>query len=100
MVAGVVAERTDDDVRRHDRLHARVDRRAERDERRLVELIDERKREVRVDRGVAMAGEVLRARRDPGALEPAHERSDMPRDEIPVRSRTSGYRSPGSADSC
>ena len=37
-----LAHRTDDDVRRHDRLHALLDRRAERDERRLVELIDER----------------------------------------------------------
>ena len=97
---GAIAERTDDDVRRHDRLHALLDRRAEWDERRLVELIDERKREVRVDRGVAMPGEVLRARRHPRALEAAHERSYMARDERDRPSRTSGYRSPGSEGSC
>ena len=35
---GRVTDRPDDDVRGHDRLSSRLDRRAERDERRIVEL--------------------------------------------------------------
>ncbi len=81
---GLVTDRPDDDVRGHDRLSSRLDRRAERDECRLVELSDERKCEVRVDGGVAVSGEVLCARRHPRALKAAHEGGDMPRDELCV----------------
>ena len=82
---GRVAERPYDDVRGHDRLHARGDGRAERLECDFLDRLDHRKREVRVDRGVAVAGEVLGARRDTRTLQPADEGADVSGDELSVR---------------
>ncbi len=65
---GRVAERRHADVRRHDRAHAGVDRGAERLEAGLDVAGDDGQLEVRVLLGRAVAGEVLRARGDAGAL--------------------------------
>ena len=89
---GRLAERPYDDVRGHDRLHARGDGRAERLECDVLDRLDHRKREVRVDRGVAVAGEVLGASRDPRTLQPADERGDVSSDERRRPRRTSGSR--------
>ena len=83
---GRLTDRADDDVRGHDRLHVSLDRGTERDERVLLEAVDDRQREVGVDGRVAVTGKVLRARGDTGALQPAHERRDMSRHQLGVRS--------------
>ena len=79
-----VAALPHDDVRGHDRLRPGLDGRAERCERRIVQSLDDGKREVRVHRGVAVPGEVLRAGGHPRALKAAYERSDMPGHELGV----------------
>ncbi len=70
---------------RHDRANAGRDRSAEGLEGAGVERVDERQREMRVDGRVAVAGKVLRAGGDAGALEPSHEGGNVPRDELGVR---------------
>ena len=73
------------DVRRHDRANARVDRRAEWNERRSEVAGHDRKIEVRIDLGVAVPREVLGTGGDAGGLHPGHEGGDVPRHELRVR---------------
>ena len=61
-----------------------LDRGAERQQRGLLERLDDRQLVVRVLRGVAVAGEVLRAGGDARALEAADRRGDVARDELSV----------------
>ena len=83
---GRLTDRADDDVCGHDRLRVSLDRGTERDERVQLEAVDDRQRQVGIDGRVAVTGKVLRARCDTGALEPAHERGDMSRHQLGVRS--------------
>ena len=80
-----VVDRRDDEVGRHDRAGAGGDRRPERRELDLQQLLarrrDDGQSEVRVDVGRAVAGKVLRAGGDPTRLEPGHERGDMAGDQ-------------------
>jgi hypothetical protein len=77
-----------EDVRGHDGARARRDGGAERHElavaERLERQVDDRQREVGVGRGVAVAGEVLRARGHARRLEAAHPRGGVPRGELGV----------------
>ena len=89
-VAGQLVERRHEDVGGHDRLHAGRDRRAERDELHALQGFEIRPTMVGSSRcesvaGRAVTGEVLRAGGDAAALEPGHERRDVPRDELRVR---------------
>jgi hypothetical protein len=77
-----VVELRDANVCAHDRVHARVDRGPERQQRRVEVACHRRQLVVRVELGVAVAGEVLRTRRDADGLHPAHEGRDVPRHEL------------------
>jgi hypothetical protein len=78
-------ERAHHDMCGHDREHAGLDRSAEGHERLVLEHVHRRKREVRVERRVAVAREVLRAGGDPGCLEALDGCRDMTCDEIAFR---------------
>ena len=80
-----LANRPNDDVGGHDRPHPCFDCAPKRDERVLLERLDDRKLEVRVLGGVTVPGEVLRARSDTGTLQPTHGRRDVPGDELCIR---------------
>src|SRR5262249_16641154 len=81
-----VVERGDEDVSRHDRVDAGLDRCAERRERGADVAGDERQLEMGIGLRVAVSGEMLRARGDAMALEAAHERSDVAGNELGARS--------------
>ena len=74
---------------RHDGARAGGDRRAERRQLHLPQLVERRRddgeAEVRVDRRRAVAREVLGAGGDSALLETAHERADVTRDERWIR---------------
>ena len=70
-VAGCVVERAHEQCPRHHRAYACRDRGAERQQRGVEVAVDDGQLVVRVDRGVAVAGEVLGARGDALALRPA-----------------------------
>ena len=71
--------------RRHDGRHLRLDRRAEGDELHLTQaldrMLDERQLVMRVGTGVAVAGEMLPARRHSRVLQRANDRATQRRDE-------------------
>ena len=73
-----------DEVRRHDRADARVDRGAEGHQRRLPVARGDRQRQVRVDGRVAVAGEVLGAGDDTLRLRAADERRDVAGDQLRI----------------
>ncbi len=81
----MVVQLTEDDVGGEDTVDAGGHRRTERQQVRLQVPIDMRQPEVRVDGGVAMAGEVLGAGDHPGAVQAAHVRDRVPRHELRVR---------------
>ena len=81
---GRVVERRDEQVRGHHRLHVCRDCSAERQQRELEVALDGRQIEVRVDVGVAVPREVLRAGGDALALRALDERRDVTGDELRV----------------
>jgi hypothetical protein len=72
-------------MRRHDRAGTGGDRRAERLECLAQVAADDRQLEVRVLRGVAVAGKMLRARGDSLTLKARHERRDLTSNERGLR---------------
>ena len=79
-----LVERGHDEMCGHHRLHARSDRGAEREQRRLEVARDDGQADVRVDGGVTVAGEVLRARGDALALRSLDERRHVPGHELRI----------------
>ena len=81
---GQLVQTEDEQVRGHHSLHARGDRRPERQQRRLEVAGHDREVDVRVDGGVTVPGEVLRTGGDSLPLCPANERRDVTGDELRI----------------
>ncbi len=84
-VAGSVVELGNEEVPGHDALHARLDRRPERKQGLSEVARGRRKREMRVDGRVAVAGKVLCTRGDANPLSSCNKGGDVPRNEVRVR---------------